>query len=318
MDIDLLLLGESSSRDADQLSDSALRSSKSHLRLLKLNNVALEKKTFLSGTNELINSLRDSKGNKLSTAYKQQILFTIKRLFPINDANYKTFKISTPRNYLPPEFKDDINKLIKFSLETLKNFQNDNFLLFEISQVILFIIATSLRIEEVRQLKFDHLEIIRNQQPVPIKSKRSTIARLIPNSLLLQNLMALIEKTKEEKRNAIPPILIYKSARLRAQSNYLFYFSTSLIRNKFKEFCILSNTKSKLTLNSLRKFTVTMIIDQGGIEAAAFLNNHSNANTTINNYNYQGEQNVTDTFAHLLENNIDFDISTYLPEPQQE
>lgn len=317
MNADLLLLGETASLSEGELSASTLRSVKSHLRLLKLNNIKLENQTFLNGTNEVLNSLRDSKGQKLTPAYKQQILFTIKRLFPINDADYKVFKLHRSKNIIPRDFKEDVNKLIDYSLDTFKNFQSDKIVMLEICQVVLFIIATSMRIEEIRQLKYDHLEIIRAHQPVPIKSKHSVKPRLIANSNLLQSIINVLLRTRDIKRDSLPNVPLYKEAILRAQNNYLFYFSTSLIRNKFKEMCVLVNTTSKnLTLNSLRKFTVTMIINRGGIDEAAFLNSHKNANTTVDNYNYGTEQNVENTFANLLGNNIDFSISERVPEPQ--
>lgn len=305
----MLELGAHSTFDPTKLSASTLKSVASHIRTLRRNNVPINEESLAHNTIDVLDSLVDKHGEKLSTLYKRQIGMTIKRMYPnikINLMPYNKKHVKTPR-INSEEFVVEIKSMVERASEIIKqaysNASIDDLGMYDACLSILITSSTSLRINEILQLKMSHIPLITSNEPVSIKSKGNKNVRVIaPNELLLSVFNAIEMQRPKVKANLIYKKTDYASKHQmeRFQGNFIIISSEDYMRKKLHELsATISIQKRILGFNVFRKFITTVLIDGGGHLIAQSLNNHSTVNTTLDHYNVVGPQSVQKTYDNL-------------------
>lgn len=300
---DYMKFGRLVAVDTSKLSTSTLKSSMSHFKILEANGIVIDAKTFTNGSNKLIELLKNKKGEPLSDSYKQQIAFTIKRMFPVSDVNYKLFKQSKHnRKILNNVDAVKIKESIDYAANQIKlaiTGQPISLQLIEVSQVILLTICTSLRISEILQLTFNHLELIAKKEAIPIQSKGSLKPRIILNTTLM-NQVSYICKILGPIKLELAKNQIHKITYARLNGDFIIGSSISFLRQELKTIASFINYQN-LGFNMYRKYITSILINGGGESIAQMLNNHADVNTTIQNYDIQSGEAIDDTFSILNE-----------------
>nr|WDA64846.1 vlf-1 protein [Oryctes rhinoceros nudivirus] len=192
---ELLTIGSNASFDPTKLSTSTLQSVVSHIKTLKRNGISIDEQTLTIDTERLLDRLYDKKGNLLNDAYKRQIGMTIKRLFPQADISLQQYNRAhnESRKRKTRTSSDTFMNSVRVLRDATLNIIQDVYIHKRVDDLgqydaclgVLLTLCTSLRIEEVRHLKLTHIEKIRDNQPIGIKSKQSYATRVIsPNNLL--------------------------------------------------------------------------------------------------------------------------------------
>ncbi|ATY70184.1 vlf-1 [Tomelloso virus] len=312
---ELMVLGANASFDPSQLATSTLQSIISHIRTLKRNGIEINEESLTIDTEYMLDRLRDSKGNLLNDAYKRQIGMTIKRLYPKVDISLDKYKQShndarhgkgTTR-ISSDEFMDSVRTLRDATLNIINDVylheRIDDLGQYDSSIATLLTLCTSLRIEEIRQLKLSHIEKIRNNQPIGIKSKQSFNTRVISTNNLLEATFLAIEKQR-------PYVIAYIEMRKtdyatqyhlnRLHDEYIIMSTSDYMRKKLHETAAACGAKFKiLGFTVFRKLTTSVLIEGGGFLVAQTMNNHSSLNTTLEHYNMQTSKSIQTTYDSL-------------------
>lgn len=309
----LVELGSISTFDPKRLSFATLQSVASHIRLLKRNNVILTPENFQRDGNKIINGLLDKNNKPLNVMYKRQIAITIKRLFPISNINFNEYSTAgqnrkNKTRLAKPAFFESIKRIVdRASLivkETYNKQRIEDLGLYDASLAVLLTICTSLRINEILQLKLADIPTILNDEPVMIYSKGGNQVRNIAKNEILVSLFKTIQNQRPLVESYVNNRIfdkIHELQEIRLNSGYLLISSADYMRKKLHEMASSMQIKSQpLGFNSFRKFIVTMLIDGGGHEVAQSMNNHQSINTTLDNYNVVGPQLAENTYAKLI------------------
>lgn len=307
-------LGTNSTFDPTKLSKATLLSSASHIKTLQRNMISLDEESLTYDTVNVLDKLKDANGKPLDDMYKRQIGMTIKRMFPnrrinldkYNKARAKTRKANT--RLASEDFVETQRKIIERASLVIKDVYTLNEIedlgLYDACLAILLTISTSLRINELKQLKLSHIPRIRANEPVDIVSKSSRNARIVtPNNMLLSIFDAIHAQRSKVQQNITIKKLDYAS-KLQTQrfnDGYILINSVDYMRKKLKELSASLSIKSQtLGFNLFRKYITTMLVEGGAHLVAQSMNNHSSLNTTLNHYNVIAPQTVQNTYNDLI------------------
>lgn len=309
----ILELGILSTFDRSKLSKSTCKSIGSHLKTLIRNKVPIDEEHLAYNTVAMLNRLVDTKGKKLTDAYKRQIGMTIKRLFPnvhINLTRFnKTRNNKTNNRMSDPQFAQLIKKLIEYAATILNRMDHDAIIddigLYDTCVAILIITSTCLRLHETSQLTLGDIVKIQNHEAVYIKSKGDSNARIIAENEVLAKVLKLVQKQRNKIEDAV---LIKKSDYAtqhqlkRLAEQFIIISSEDYMRKKLRTLsATVYHGKQTLGFNMFRKYTTSLLIDGGGHLVAQSLNNHSSVNTTLDHYNVVGPQTVQDTYNDIMD-----------------
>lgn len=324
---ELVTLGENSSFDPTKLSTSTLKSIISHINTLKRNNISIDEQTLTINTVQLLDRLLDLKGKPLSDSYKRQIGMTIKRLYPKADISLKPYNKShndSRRNKSRTRISSDsfIESVRKVRDATISILQTvdiqrriEDLGQYDACLAALLTLCTSLRIEEVRHLKMFHIDKIRNNQTIGIKSKQSYASRVIAINDLLEATFSTIERQRQYVKDNIA-IKKYDHAsryqEYRLESDYIIMSTADYMRKKLHEIAASVGVNIEtFGFTVFRKLTTTVLIEGGGFLTAQTMNNHSTLNTTLEHYNMQTSKSVQKTYDDLnLATSILEDVET--------
>lgn len=278
------------------MSGATIRSAISHVKLLQANNISISTKSFLAGTNRLLDSLKNRKGETLSLGYKIQLGVTIKRMFPESDVDINVYKEKT--NSLKTSRASNVNFMSKVKrllqeaslyLGTINPSEIINDIgMYDTCTAIVISSCTSLRISEIMQLKMSDATSILRGLPIFIKSKGSgkESRNVAPNDILVRLLKLLARHRPIINGN--PESKMHKGAaskQLRLQNGYIIISSESHITKKLKELAAVHELHfDVLGFNIFRKYITTMLVNRGGHLVAQAMNNHTSLNTTFNHY----------------------------------
>lgn len=303
----------------------------SHIRLLKRNGYEIDSNSLTSDPKRLLESLRDRKDKRLKAKYKMQIIATLKRMFPkdfhIGHDYLKSLRSDRENESKPigcraasTEFMNAIRRLVhvaqSFVKSTCSMERIEDLALYDTCLAILFSVSTSLRINEIMQLTMDHLDSIRRNERVFIHSKGS-VGHKTQRTIGMNNLlMAIINVVKSQRQKALAAVQtshqtnhspLFKSIRVREKQ--VIFSSVTFMYKKLKELAATNSIQlprnegiSSLGFNSFRKYTTTLLVNDGAHMLAKTLNNHSGLGTTLRNYNVmhtEGAERALDLIKEL-------------------
>lgn len=312
-------LGNASIFNALKYSPATVRSRVSHLHLMLHNKIELYDASRFNTDKQIvsiINSMRTKTGAKLSEPYKRQIALTLKAVFP--NSLFQPSKIFKKSNYkktrnTSSDFVKHLHKLIKNAGLYLKSTTDgkriDNLALYDMCVVILITCSTSLRINEILQLRMSDIAKIRENVAVTIKSKshgqtkrRIAINKVLSglfNLLIIHRPMAFAYLKSPDFKRLNEQSQKFKLRRL--TEDYIISSSESVLRVKLHEFAALSDIQVPvLGFNIFRQFITSLLIDKGGFNVAQSINNHSNLNTTVGHYNVVTNETAEKVYSELL------------------
>lgn len=316
----LLELGKTSSYDPTQLRLATILSMASHVSLLKANGVPI---SDLGGKTKseletIINNLKTRKGIPLTPGYKTQIAATIKRLIPNSQLEIKYFKKNA---YAYSQTRATSTKLmsgIESLLKAASKYVNSKFTTeitdigeYECCIAIMLTTATCLRIKEITQLKLSDIPLILNYEPINIRSKSRENNRLIAPNDLLALILDIIQKQRDALAKKLTNDFNDKHRIERYKLGFIILSSTTNLLHRLKEFAALNHIDIPvLGFNLFRKYTSTILMQQGAHSIAQTLNNHTTANTTATNYSLNTTQDIQDVY-----NQFDTPPPSVLPQP---
>ncbi|ATZ81490.1 VLF-1 [Drosophila innubila nudivirus] len=308
----MLAIGATSTFDATKLSNSTLRSTASHIRTLKRNNIPINEQSLTLNTVYMLDRLVDTHGKLLNDQYKRQIGLTIKRMYPESEIMLEPYNNTRHRKsqtrMASEKFVTEIRMIRDATTDILSSINNRNMIddlgQYDTCISILLTISTSLRINEILQLKFTHIPKIEANEPVAIKSKASNNVRFIaPNELLL-NVFQTITRQRMLVKNNIEKKKSDHASKFQLQrftNDYLVISSEDHMRKKLHEISASLGIKSPiLGFNVFRKHVTSVLTSNGGHFVAQSLNNHSSLNTTLDHYNVVTPQAAQITFDALI------------------
>lgn len=308
----MLAIGAASTFDATKLSNSTLRSTASHIKTLKRNNVALTEDSLTLNTVYMLDRLVDIHGKLLTDAYKRQIGLTIKRMYPQHDISLEPYNKTRQRKsktrMASEKFVTEIRMIRDETVNILNAVEKQRIIhdlgLYDTCLSILLTISTSLRINEILQLKLMHIPKIIANDPIGIKSKSSNNIRFIaPNDLLVNVFTTLQRQRSLVKQNIMQKKLDHASKfqMNRLESGYLIMSSEDYMRKKLHELSASLGIKSDiLGFNVFRKHITSVLTSGGGHFIAQALNNHSSVNTTLDHYNVVTSQSAQMAYDDLI------------------
>lgn len=308
----LLNLGTGSSSDRTKLASSTLKSVLSHVKLLTKNDIPLTEEALTIDTNKMLDRLTDRKGKKLSDAYKRQIGMTIRRMYP--DSHIDLTRLNKARaanrhgnRFASKDFVDSVLKIRGEAVKFLKNVQFSNRIddlgMYDTCLAIMISISTSLRINEILQLKLSHIEKIETDQQITIHSKCSNNARSVARNELLTEVFRLIKYNRIrvfENIQAKSHSVVVKQS-LRYNQDYIIISSADFMTKRLKELAAAAGVHTEtLGFNIFRKHVTSVLVENGGHLIAQALNSHSSVNTTIENYAVIGAQTAEKAYNELF------------------
>lgn len=289
----LLQIGRAATVDIGEYSPQTQQSMKSHLKLFEANNIELTEEIVRTlDVRKMLDTMRNSKNKLLSDGYKRQVGITLQRRYPniplkLGKFN-RTYKRSKATN---SEFMTNIEKLTEQAAKylvvpvDLLDLSNYN-----MCAVILLTTCTNLRINELLQLKMEHIPQILAGTPVNISTKgRRLEPRFITRSTLLDSVLKNIQLRRGDIRSlldrALPNPWVEQQKTLEA-AHHIILTSLSNMRKMMIEFATINGVvMPTYGFNMFRKYTTTLLVEGGGHKIAQMLNNHSSLNTTLNHYN---------------------------------
>lgn len=316
----MLKLGRIGTFEPQKLSPSTLRSISSHIRTLERNNIELTEDALTINTIKMLDSLIDKNRRPLTESYKRQIGMTIKRLYPkhiIDLAKYNTSRKNAIPRLASPDFTDQMRKIVESASLYLKNcYASENIedlSTYDTCHAILMSCSTSLRINELLQLRLHEAGLIKKNSPIHIRSKHhQQHARIVaPNDLLI-SIFDAIAANRKKVINVIgtqndPNFKKYQEERF--TSEYLLISSEDYMRKKLHVIAASNHLiTTKLGFNSFRKYITTALIEGGGHLLAQSMNNHTTLNMTLDHYNVIGPQTAEKAYTSLLNNKNPSDL----------
>lgn len=332
---DILSLGQESSRAFNEYTDSTKRSMMSHLKLLReYNNIPITRDALLSNPTNLLTSLVDRKGEKLKFNYQRQIAMTIKRLFPNDNVDLRKF-INRPVAGSAAEddngatsgsgrFNNDVfiseaKTIVNHAVEQLKEMEKNwpielDVGLLDTYIAILLTVSTSMRINELRQLRVDpHFQQMRNNMDIAVATKgRGTTLRHISLNSLLLSTISYVERTRGRVERSINEKILQHltakkvgdSQRARLSKKFVLVSSEDFMRKKLHNIAALLNmtivNSRAFGFNVFRKLITSLLVDHNQLNMARNMNNHSNLDTTLQHYNIVSGNAVNRAYDRLL------------------
>lgn len=304
---DVKLLKEVSDRTSYRLTadlaNSTLRNFASHVRLLKHNGKAIDRISLTTNTTDMLEGLVNKRGDPLTTGYKRQIGMSIRRMFPdvhIDLSKYeKLRKQSRATRKSSETFVETARKLTErcsnYICKVSKSNTIDDIGKYEAAIAALFTVATSLRIEEIRALKMDHLRQIELGEDLAIPVKRKRGNRFVAANDALLAVIASVRSLRDTVAKTIANSSTEKimiKRKIRYDSGYIFVTSVSFMSSRLHELgadlksglIIKPATKASLGWNVFRDYISTYLIENNCTDLARMMNNHSSLNTTFENY----------------------------------
>lgn len=311
----MLRLGSKSTYDPNLLSKSTVASSNSHLRTLKKNNIAINEQ-LTRDTSKMLDRLTNRNGDLLDDQYKRQIGMTIKRLFPNKDIDLSKYeknrsksRKSTTRlssEHYVSSLKQIIDRVAYIIQDVYITKRVEDLGLYDTCIAILLTISTSLRINELLQLRITHIAQILDKQPINIGSKGRKDIRIIAPTNMLKGVFEAInaQRTKVYENISVKKLDYATQYQLdRYKNGFLLINSIDYMRKKLKELAASLTIKTQpLGFNSFRKYITSILVEGGAHLVAQSMNNHSSLNTTLNHYNVVAPQTVQNTFDALFNN----------------
>lgn len=306
----LIELGSVSSLDVTKLSESTLISMASHIRTLQRNGVELDLESLTFNTVEMLDRLRDTKGKPLNSAYKRQIAMTIKRLHPeisINIGPFSRHQQNSTTRLMSGEFVKVIGEMVERAARVVRSVYFDHIkdlAVYDTCLMILLTIATGLRAQEIHDLKMSHIDLIRSDRPVPIRTKGYQNLRTVPLNATLDNLFIAIEQQRDKVKGCVDSETRNGDKhRFRFNANYIVITSIDFMRKKLRELASGVpdlDSEQSFGFNVFRKYITTVLIENGGYKIAQDLNNHSSGSTTMNHYNVVSKTGAQKTYDKLF------------------
>lgn len=309
--------GVLSSFDPTKLSNSTIKSVLSHIKVLKNNRVPVSPTVLAVNQDEtirILNNLVDRRERPLSAAYKRQIGMTIKRMYPYFDLNLTCYNAEraegrrTQTRFSNDDFVKSMQKILQQALsfmESVKmNERIDDLGMYDTCLVILITITTSLRINEIRQLKMRHMKKIEAKEPITIHSKCSSNSTRVvaPNDILL-----LVFSTIKAYRHMVDANIRFKHDKLsktqlaRLDQNYMIISSADFMTKKLRELAAMAGQNfDTFGFNMFRKYITSVLVENGGHLIAQALNNHSSVNTTLDHYTVIGSRTAEKAYDDLM------------------
>lgn len=289
-------LGKIATFDRSRLAPSTIECMLSHVRLLQRNNIPLTRQQLVGRTVKTINSLRDTHGKPLSQSYKRQVLMTIKRLFPndnVQTNSYGGTRVKPTSRLMSDDFVLKVKKIIERASLVLGRAYDEETIeslgMYDACIAILITCCTSLRIHEIMGLKLSHMDQIRQNVPIAVKSKGAqTLRNVAPNDLLLSVFRAIEDQRPKVERtlNSFSDGKSSRTEKARYDAHYIILTSKDFMRKKMRELAAsLEIPRETLGFNVFRSFIVSVLVEKGGYELAQSMNNHSSLNTTLDHYN---------------------------------
>lgn len=302
-------LGSTSTLDVNDYSPQTQQSMNSHVKLFQLNNVQLSEE-HLSSINirTVLDGLKNTKGRPLSEGYKRQVGITLQRMYPNIKFKMGKFKRHQKRSKATDiNFMSKMEKLVE-QAAIMMNLSKDllSITRYDLSVVILLTTCANLRINEILQLKMEHIDKIRKGLPINIQTKgRVTEPRVVTRSdlltLVLNNIEARRSEIEHKLETALPSAWIMRQ-RVLFKSNFIILSSLSNLRKNLIEFGATNGVEmDTYGFNMFRKYTTSILVNEGGHKVAQMLNNHSSVNTTLNHYAIMGEEAAENAIKSIVE-----------------
>lgn len=237
------------------------------------------------------------KGQPLKSGYKAQLAITAKSIYPPLVIDLKNLRQNADkeRRILSPDIMDKLSKISEYAANFISGFTIDYPLTnidlanYEVCTAVLISISTTLRREEIMQLRMIHFDQILQHKAISLKLKQGTSVSLPLNNILYP-LIKLVKKHRAEKIRAVKYDTQAKGHQQRLDRiklGYVILISASYLTRSLKGFAQarkLYNPNDVLGLNLFRNFTTTVCVENGGARIAQQLNRHKTLDTTLNNY----------------------------------
>ena len=303
--------------DNSKYAPATIRSSLCHLRLIKRNGYQISQ--FKDGNAlNILNKLKNRKGELLTNSHKRQVAFAIQKVdnsIKIDTKQFGKHRQEKVTRMSDAFFLDHVKKMVTNAAEYLGRHitqEVSDLAMLEACAAVLFSVCTALRIDEICQLQYDHLDRIKEGEPINISCKgKSSAMRTIPNSDILASLIhtLVLIKPKVEKCVAGSDAQIHIIAHWQLKKDFVIKTSQSFMRKKLKELSALTTVEDdqpkndwkeyKLGFQSFRKYITTILVENGGHLVAQALNNHKNLVTTLTHYTNPTPQTAEDTMNRL-------------------
>lgn len=290
------------------LSNKTLISRASQKKLFEKNGLNFHDfETFKDNPNKILDSMKDTKNKPLKNGYKAQIATTLRDEHPNLDINIKKYKIKSKKETRieDPEFVTKVKTLAEDCSKRIELVNSVGLIdlgEYETCLVALISLLTTMRTSEILQLKYENLKEILDQKMASIIIKGGNESRFIPLNEILTNLIHIIFKNK----NNVKSFLENSNNKMnetrcdRFKIDYIITSSESYLKKKIKELAALSSLFIPiLGFKPFRKLTSTILINNGGLNIASALNNHSDISTTQEYYNIASNNVVGDVYSYL-------------------
>lgn len=328
MDTSLLLIGIQNSKDTSIFSNETINSMKSHIKLLqKSGNVKELADSSHETITEVLNNLRNKNNKPYSKSYLVQIANTLNSINKnlnykyegkgsSNNADGKNKTIVKDNRWYNVDFTKIIGSILRNGYIFLKKITEHKRIAtsFEMNDYMLHLTinlccATGLRISEILQLTYKHLDRIQNGESILIRTKKRNMKtdRHIEMTTLLGNLiyMANFNRDKVAKylvfqnKNKVKNLDKYIAQSQKFNNNFVILLSMSYLQKLLRQYIMKNNTVAVnkglvFGFNIFRKYITTTLTDNGHPYVAQQYNNHKSINTTMNDYNLISLQAVND------------------------
>lgn len=322
----LLKLGKISSFDIGKYAQTTKKSTVTHFNLLLRNGIDIQSDEVLRNLD--LDKLKDKSNKNLSDQYKYQIAMSIKRVKHFIPNLPKSVQLTHRRKnkssihrMRDPKFMSDCKLIIDETCRIIKDVSINNeikdFSMYFTCLVILFTVATNMRIEEILSLTIDNLsEILKTSEVyVKMKHQRATIKRKFYNTELLTTLISTIMKQRQfvEKyliENKHNPLLVKRLHGFKTKLAFLS--STTTLRKNLKMLAAsLGISRETQGFNMFRKYMTTVLTNDGKHLLAQLINNHSSLDTTMDNYYVQSAETVENAFQDFALSIVNNKIPEY-------
>lgn len=249
-------LGNNAVKHVTDYERSTIKITLSNIRLLQANNYDIDNEELKNNTFEVLNKLRDRKGDLLKPNYKRQIYETLRRIYgdTLNIASGTKFGKRTNergvfvrnfsqkfRNYLLDILRHFADLLTEFCKDTEKaiknpsNFDSFDIVAYEVCITSFLSLVSCIHFEGLHKIKMADINRISIGEPIIVDVKRRNKRRFVKNFDLTQQLVTCIMLM----RPRVEAILAYRhglqhSSAARIQKNRIYdkyvliYGATSL------------------------------------------------------------------------------------------
>lgn len=308
---DLVAMGAKASRDRLLLAQTTYQSMKSHIALLKRNNVDLSEENLTKNTFMILEQLVTLRGDRLTDGYKRQVGNTLRRIYPhakLSMARYsRSRKRQAATRVMNDNYVNGAMLICQYAAAVINYVSSSpnvdvNLAIYDTSVACMLTLATSLRIGELAQLTTEHIPLIQAGQPINLRCKKSTHTRTLVQTDVLNLILQCVlqQRSFVAKQLSRKPLDIRNRQGKRFGKNYVLTSSASYMTKTLREMASIVGFRTPTVgFNSFRKLTVSVLVANGGHLVAQALNNHSSLNTTIDHYAVNSMQSTESAFARL-------------------